>query len=133
MFALVARRQKVQRARRGSLSSQLRDTMRYTSFLGAFAGIYVSVDEGIAALFGNRRLCTPRKSPVILHLQFVVITHCRRDTMSTNVVSITYHRSRSCTLWSLLGIDAHPPVYGLLRAWRTEGNRQDTGPRLLPG
>lgn len=58
MFALVARRRKVQQARRGSLSAQLRDTLRYTSFLGAFAGIYVSVEEGIAALFGNRRRAT---------------------------------------------------------------------------
>mmetsp|Transcript_5717 Transcript_5717/g.16345 ORF Transcript_5717/g.16345 Transcript_5717/m.16345 type:complete len:591 (+) Transcript_5717:231-2003(+) len=55
LFALVARRRKVQQARRGSLSAQWRDALRYTSFLGAFAGIYVSVDEGIAALFGNRR------------------------------------------------------------------------------
>ncbi|CAL8462877.1 g2411 [Coccomyxa elongata] len=31
------------------------DTLRYTGFLGAFAGIYVSVDEGIAALFGKER------------------------------------------------------------------------------
>jgi hypothetical protein len=34
---------------------QVRDTLRYTAFLGAFAGVYVAVDEGLAALFGNKR------------------------------------------------------------------------------
>ncbi len=67
MFALVARRQKVQQARRGSLSAQMRDTLRYTSFLGAFAGIYVSVEEGIAALFGNRRRATTLISSGLRH------------------------------------------------------------------
>jgi hypothetical protein len=35
------------------LPDMLSDTLRYTSFLGAFAGIFVAVDEGIAALFGR--------------------------------------------------------------------------------
>jgi enoyl-CoA hydratase/carnithine racemase len=34
---------------------QVQDTLRYTAFLGAFAGVYVAVDEGLAALFGNKR------------------------------------------------------------------------------
>jgi hypothetical protein len=34
---------------------QVKDTLRYTAFLGAFAGVYVAVDEGLAALFGNKR------------------------------------------------------------------------------
>lgn len=55
VFALVARRRKAQQARRGNLRRQVQDTLRYTSFLGVFAGLYVSVDEGIAAIFGNRR------------------------------------------------------------------------------
>lgn len=34
---------------------KLHDTLRYTAFLGAFGGIFVSVDEGIAAAFGKRK------------------------------------------------------------------------------
>ena len=32
-----------------------KQSCRYTSFLGAFAGVYVAVDEGIAAMFGNKK------------------------------------------------------------------------------
>lgn len=31
------------------------DTLRYTAFLGALAGVYIGVDEGIAALVGKER------------------------------------------------------------------------------
>ena len=34
---------------------KLRETLRYTAFLGAFGGIFVGVDEGIAAAFGKRK------------------------------------------------------------------------------
>ncbi|CAL5223327.1 g5824 [Coccomyxa viridis] len=35
--------------------SDSKDTLRYTGFLGAFAGVFVSVDEGLAAVFGPER------------------------------------------------------------------------------
>ena len=38
-----------------SLREMLKESLRYTAFLGSFAGLYVAVDEGIAALFGKRR------------------------------------------------------------------------------
>lgn len=37
------------------LSEMLSDTLRYTGFLGAFAGLFVALDEGIAAVFGTKR------------------------------------------------------------------------------
>ena len=49
----VLRKTPQRRVRRTSV--QVRDTLRYTAFLGAFAGVYVAVDEGLAALFGNER------------------------------------------------------------------------------
>lgn len=58
LFALLARRRKAQQAKRGGLGAQLSDTLRYTTFLGTFAGVYVAVDEGLAALFGNKRCVT---------------------------------------------------------------------------
>jgi hypothetical protein len=39
----------------------LGDTVRYTAFLAALAGIYIGVDEGIAATVGKERC--------VLHLQ----------------------------------------------------------------
>ena len=38
-----------------SLREMLKESLRYTAFLGSFAGVYVAVDEGTAALFGKRR------------------------------------------------------------------------------
>jgi hypothetical protein len=38
-----------------SLSEALHDTLRYTAFLAALAGIYIGVDEGIAAAWGKKR------------------------------------------------------------------------------
>lgn len=65
LFALLARRRKAQQAKRGGLAAQVRDTLRYTAFLGAFAGVYVAVDESLAALFGNKRWVLPRAA--VLH------------------------------------------------------------------
>jgi hypothetical protein len=42
---------------------QVQDTLRYTAFLGAFAGVYVAVDEGLAALFGNKRCACAVEHP----------------------------------------------------------------------
>ena len=33
----------------------VKETLRYGLFLGLFAGTFVSVDEGIAAIWGNKR------------------------------------------------------------------------------
>lgn len=51
---------------------QVRDTLRYTAFLGAFAGVYVAVDEGLAAFFGNKR-CAARNSKVLLVLVLLTL------------------------------------------------------------
>ena len=53
LFALVLRRKRSSRSQ--SLSEVFQDTLRYTGFLGAFAGVFVSVDEGLAAVFGPER------------------------------------------------------------------------------
>ena len=45
-----------------SLRDMLKESLRYTAFLGSFAGVYVAVDESIAALLGKRR-CAPRTVP----------------------------------------------------------------------
>jgi hypothetical protein len=54
-FALISARKRSTRSQ--SISEVLKDTLRYTGFLGAFAGIFVTVDEGLAAVFGPER-CT---------------------------------------------------------------------------
>ncbi|XP_078433250.1 uncharacterized protein LOC144704639 [Wolffia australiana] len=38
-----------------AISAALKDTLRYGLFLGSFAGTFVSVDEGICAMGGNKR------------------------------------------------------------------------------
>ena len=38
-----------------TISEALHDTLRYTAFLAALAGIYIGVDEGIAAAWGKKR------------------------------------------------------------------------------
>ena len=44
------------KARRGlTLKQALDDTLRYVAFLGSLGGVYVAVDEGIAAVFGKSR------------------------------------------------------------------------------
>lgn len=53
IFSIILRRKR--NARPQPVSDMIADTLRYTGFLGAFAGIYVSVDEGIAAVFGKER------------------------------------------------------------------------------
>lgn len=53
IFSIILSRKK--NARTQPVSDMIADTLRYTGFLGAFAGIFVSVDEGIAALFGKER------------------------------------------------------------------------------
>lgn len=53
IFSIILRRKRSPRTQ--PVSDMMADTLRYTGFLGAFAGIFVSVDEGIAALFGKER------------------------------------------------------------------------------
>lgn len=53
LFSLISARRRVKRPQ--PISEMLQDTLRYTGFLGAFAGIFVSVDEGLAAVFGAER------------------------------------------------------------------------------
>ncbi len=55
LLAIVSRRSRSKRTRNLSLSEALADTRRYTTFLGAFSGVIVAVDEGIAAVFGKQR------------------------------------------------------------------------------
>ncbi len=47
------------------LSKRLRDTARWSAFLGSFAGVFVTFDEGIAHAFGKARsaACGPTKPP----------------------------------------------------------------------
>jgi len=40
------------------LSERLRDTARWSAFLGSFAGVFVTFDEGIAHAFGKARSAT---------------------------------------------------------------------------
>jgi hypothetical protein len=53
IFALISARKRSTRSQ--SISEVFQDTLRYTGFLGAFAGIFVTVDEGLAAIFGAER------------------------------------------------------------------------------
>lgn len=50
----LARRSERQR-REQSLREKVVETGRYTAFLGALAGVFVGVDEGIAAAWGKAR------------------------------------------------------------------------------
>ena len=53
IFALISARKRSTRSQ--SISEVFQDTLRYTGFLGAFAGIFVTVDEGLAAIFRPER------------------------------------------------------------------------------
>lgn len=53
IFSIISRRRRGSRPQQ--LTDMLVDTLRYTGFLGAFAGIFVSVDEAIAVIFGKER------------------------------------------------------------------------------
>jgi len=55
LFALLRGRPRAQASKRGGLAAQLEDVLRYTSFLGAFAGVFVAVDEALATCFGNKK------------------------------------------------------------------------------
>ena len=54
-----------------SLREMLKESLRYTAFLGTFAGVYVAVDEGIAALFGKRRCASVAISALPPHIASV--------------------------------------------------------------
>lgn len=43
------------RKRDVSVAAAVEDTLRYTAFLASLAGVYIGVDEGIAALFGKEK------------------------------------------------------------------------------
>ncbi|KAK9825197.1 hypothetical protein WJX81_006470 [Elliptochloris bilobata] len=55
LFSLLNAARRRRKARLQSLQGMLKESLRYTAFLGSFAGVYVAVDEGIAALFGKQR------------------------------------------------------------------------------
>lgn len=55
LFSLLNAARRRRKARLQSLQDMLKESLRYTAFLGSFAGVYVAVDEGIAALFGKQR------------------------------------------------------------------------------
>ena len=52
-FALVTRSKRQRREQ--TLREKLVETGRYTAFLGALAGVFVGIDEGIAAAWGKAR------------------------------------------------------------------------------
>lgn len=53
--ALLSNLSRRQRKRSLPASTAVEDTLRYTAFLATLAGIYVGVDEGIAAVWGKQR------------------------------------------------------------------------------
>jgi len=62
LFSLLNAARRRRKAQMQSLRDMLKESLRYTAFLGSFAGVYVAVDESIAALLGKRR-CAPRAVP----------------------------------------------------------------------
>lgn len=54
LFGLLTKRRK-QGLGGHNILEQLRETLRYSAFLGSFAGVFVAMDEGIASLFGKKR------------------------------------------------------------------------------
>lgn len=58
-LASKARRSKQRQTRQQSLWDKLTETGRYTAFLGALAGVFVGVDEGVAAVWGKSRWDAP--------------------------------------------------------------------------
>ena len=55
LLAIISRRSRAKRSRNLSFSEAVADTRRYSTFLGAFSGVIVAVDEGIAAVFGKQK------------------------------------------------------------------------------
>ena len=55
LFGILIRSRRRSRAKGLTLLEQLTDTLRYTAFLGSYAGVFVSLDEGIASVFGKQR------------------------------------------------------------------------------
>eukprot|EP00884_Botryococcus_braunii_P003174 jgi/Botrbrau1/12858/Bobra.0188s0001.1 len=60
LLALLVKKRRQKRARARNVLAMARDTLRYTAFLGSFAGVYVCVDEGIAAVLGKKRTASWR-------------------------------------------------------------------------
>lgn len=55
-----------------SLGRAIADTSKYTAFLGSLAGLYVAVDEALAAVFGkNRSVSRERSRSIQANLQQV--------------------------------------------------------------
>ena len=54
LFALLARARK-RGVRRAAATDAVRDTVSFAAFLVAFAGAYVSVDEGLSLRYGKQR------------------------------------------------------------------------------
>lgn len=60
LLALLVKKRRQKRARARNVLAMARDTLRYTAFLGSFAGVSVCVDEGIAAVLGKKRTASWR-------------------------------------------------------------------------
>ena len=77
---------------------QLRETLRYSMFLGTFAGVFVAMDEGIANTLGKQR-CTAH-DPVLIEYIFLMQTtsSCEWISMTgvTTPASACATEQRSC-------------------------------------
>lgn len=65
LLGLIFKARQQQAARSLNFWSKVRDTARYAAFLATYSGVFVAVDENIAALFGKRR-CTAVRCLVLV-------------------------------------------------------------------
>jgi len=72
LFSLLNAARRRRKAQMQSLRDMLKESLRYTAFLGSFAGVYVAVDESIAALLGKRR-CAPRTGALAQLLRCLLV------------------------------------------------------------
>lgn len=55
LFALLVKTKREEKAKAKNLWEYLKDTLRYSAFLGTFSGGFVAVDEGISAIVGKKK------------------------------------------------------------------------------
>ena len=64
------------------LNDRLRDTARWSAFLGSFAGVFVTFDEGIAHAFGKARCCCGKT--YLIWLAATIESRCSDEEDSTH-------------------------------------------------